>query len=258
MNPEKTEGMVLRVVEFSETSCVVWWFTRDFGRINTLAKGAYRKRNPFEGAIDLLAISRLVFLSKSSEGLDLLTEARLEHSFRAGRRDLHGLLCGYHLVELVTRWFDSHDPHPEFYDSLRDSVRAIDQGGYLPRIVTSMELRLLSSTGYEPAWDRCVDCGATEFAGPRLAFSTLDGGVVCSRCRAGRRQIVSVRREIASYLQRLTRDDREQAADEPMDKVRGVWGEIRGLMGQVLQHRLGGPLKVLPLLTFLARNPNPD
>lgn len=254
VTPEKTEGMVLRIVEFSETSCVVWWYTREFGRINTLAKGAYRRRSPYEGAIDLLAISRLVFLSKSSEGLELLTEARLEHSFRAGRHSLNRLLCGYHIVELVTRWFDAHDPHPFFYDRMREAVRLIDQNGFLPRIVTGLELALLRSTGYEPAWDQCVNCGAPQLSTPRVSFSTLEGGVICSRCRAGRRQIVSVRLEIVEFLQRLARAESLDSNQERELDLQGGWGEVRGLMGQVLQHRLGAPLKILPMLSFLARS----
>lgn len=75
MAAEKTRGIILRVVEFSETSCVVTLFTEDFGKVGALAKGARRPKGPFEGAIDLLALVRIVLLRKSSDTLDLLTEA---------------------------------------------------------------------------------------------------------------------------------------------------------------------------------------
>src|SRR4026207_2013794 len=116
MSAEKSLAIVLRVVEFSETSCVVTLYTRDFGKIGALAKGARRPKSPFESALDLLAarraafppetsdprqprgpvesarallaVCRVVFLHKSSDALDLLTEARLERRFRAARRDL--------------------------------------------------------------------------------------------------------------------------------------------------------------------------
>ena len=88
MSSEKTLAIVVRVVEFSETSCVVTLFTRDFGKIGALAKGARRPKSPFESALDLLAVCRIVFLHKSSESLDLLTEAKLERRFRAATRDL--------------------------------------------------------------------------------------------------------------------------------------------------------------------------
>ena len=88
MNSEKTDGVVLRIVEFSESSCIVTWFTRDFGKVTTMAKGARRRKNPYEGAIDVLSFSKIVFLHKRSDSLDLLTEAKLERRFRTAAKDL--------------------------------------------------------------------------------------------------------------------------------------------------------------------------
>src|SRR5450759_3820095 len=86
MPSEKATAIVIRTVEFSETSLVVTLFTREFGKIGALAKGARRLKGPFESALDLLALCRIVFLHKSSDALDLLTEAKLLRRFRpAGR-----------------------------------------------------------------------------------------------------------------------------------------------------------------------------
>src|SRR5690606_28430132 len=81
MSSEKTDAIVIRLVEFSESSAVVTLFTRDFGKISGLAKGARRPKSAFESALDLLAVCRIVFLHKSSDALDLLTEAKLERRF---------------------------------------------------------------------------------------------------------------------------------------------------------------------------------
>lgn len=40
MSSEKATALVLKVIEFSETSSVVTLFTREFGKIQALAKGA--------------------------------------------------------------------------------------------------------------------------------------------------------------------------------------------------------------------------
>jgi DNA repair protein RecO (recombination protein O) len=83
MPTEKTSAIVLRVVDFSESSCVLTLFTEHFGKIGALAKGARRPKGPFDSALDLLAVCRIVFIHKSSDALDLLTEAKLERRFRA-------------------------------------------------------------------------------------------------------------------------------------------------------------------------------
>ena len=91
MSSEKATAIVLRVVEFSETSSIVTLFTREFGKVRGLAKGARRPKGPFESALDLLALCRIVFLRKSSDALDLLTEAKLERRFRPPGGDLSNL-----------------------------------------------------------------------------------------------------------------------------------------------------------------------
>ena len=100
MAAEKTTGIVLRVIAFSETSCIVTMMTRDFGKITTLAKGARRPKSPFEAALDVLAICRIVFLDKSSGAMGLLTEAKLERRFRSASASLTRLYAGLSIIHI--------------------------------------------------------------------------------------------------------------------------------------------------------------
>ena len=106
----------MRLVDFSETSSVVTLFTREFGKVQALAKGGRRPKGPFESALDLLALCRIVFLRKSSDALDLLTEAKLERRFRPPAGSLPALYAGYYMAELLGKLTDNYDPHPELFD----------------------------------------------------------------------------------------------------------------------------------------------
>src|ERR1043165_4338396 len=68
MSTQKAEALVIRQTDFSETSKVVTFFTREHGKISVIAKGARRLKGPFEAAIDLLTVCRIVFIRKSSGG----------------------------------------------------------------------------------------------------------------------------------------------------------------------------------------------
>ena len=123
MASEKTLAIVIRLVEFSESSYVATLFTEDFGKITGLAKGARRPKSAFENALDLLAICRVVFIRKSSESMDLLTEARLERPFRAASRDLTRLYAGFYVAELLQALTDQRDPHPRVFRSCAGNAR---------------------------------------------------------------------------------------------------------------------------------------
>src|SRR6266446_6482465 len=112
MAAEKALALVLRTTDWSETSRIATLWTREFGKVRVLAKGGRRLKSNFENALDLLTLCRIVFLRKSSGGLDLLTEARVEERFPRLRADLQALYSAYYVAELLADWPEEYDPHP--------------------------------------------------------------------------------------------------------------------------------------------------
>jgi DNA repair protein RecO (recombination protein O) len=216
MPAEKSLAIVLRVVEFSETSCVVMLFTRDFGKVNALAKGARRPKSPFEAALDLLAVCRVVFLRKSSDVLDLLTEAKLERRFRAATRDLSRLYAGYYVIELLREMTDTHDPHETLFDAALGAIAALDSDGDVFATVLRFELAALRELGHLPSLQECVGCGCPVEASERVAFGYLAGGVLCPACRPGQHSVVDVTMPTLLTLRRFTR---EAELDTPLTQT---------------------------------------
>lgn len=237
MSIEKSLAIVIRVVEFSETSCVVTLFTRDFGKIGALAKGARRPKSPFEAALDLLSICRVVFIRKSSDALDLLTEAHLERRFRAASRDLTRLYAGFYVLELLREMTDEGDPHPDLFDAAIETLVELDGVGDVASVVLQFEMRLLRILGHLPTWSACAGCGQEAVEGPRVAFGPLVGGVLCGRCRRGQRQVISVSTEVIRTLQRCAEADSESWRRTVIDQRQR--GEIRGLMNHYMATLIG-------------------
>src|SRR5881275_308092 len=85
---EKGIALVLRTVDWSETSRITTLFTREHGKVRALAKGGRRLKSNFDVAFDLLTVCRIMFIRKGNGGLDLLTEARMEEQFPVLRQNL--------------------------------------------------------------------------------------------------------------------------------------------------------------------------
>jgi DNA repair protein RecO (recombination protein O) len=250
MASEKTQAIVLRTVEFSETSYVVTLFTEDFGKIGALAKGARRPKGPFEGALDLLALVRIVFLRKSSGGLDLLTEAKLERCFRSARRDLTRLYAGYYVAELLTELTDEGDPHPELFAAASDTLQALDQGEPLVENILHFEVAALQHLGHFPLLTDCVGCGRNVPLTGRVRFGLVAGGVLCATCRLGQRRVASVS---APVVQALAQFAEAGANWRTLQLDPAIRGELRGVWNNYLAHLLGHKPKMHDYLGFLAR-----
>jgi DNA repair protein RecO (recombination protein O) len=259
MASEKTRAIVLRVVPFSESSCVLTLFTEDFGKRSALAKGAWRPKGPFEGALDLLALVRIVFLPKSSEALDLLTEARLERRFRAAQRDLARLYGGYYVAELLLELTEPGDVHRELFAVADQTLQALDRDAPVAPTLLAFELAALRHLGHAPLLDRCAACdrplAVPAGEGGRVALGLLAGGVLCPACRGGRRAVVSLSAQAWQWLARLS------AARPPTESDTGtsslppaeVCGELRAVMTQYLTHLVGHRLKMTSYLSPTSR-----
>src|SRR5436305_13420006 len=184
MAAEKAQALVLRTTDWSETSRIATLWTREVGKVRALAKGGRRLKSNFDSALDLLTVCSIVFLRKSSGGLDLLTEAQVVQRFPHLRTDLTALYAGYYIAELLASWTQEYDPHPRLFDAALETLQHLSTpvGAGGPRVtglrLVRFELVLLHELGHGPTVEVCALCSAP-VSGPRCTFSAADGGLLC-------------------------------------------------------------------------------
>jgi DNA repair protein RecO (recombination protein O) len=88
----------LRKVEYSETSQILTLFSRKFGILNLIAKGAHRRTkagaSKFDGGVDLLDLGQAVFSHDPARDLPPLTEWHLLEGNLGLRKNLRGIYLG--------------------------------------------------------------------------------------------------------------------------------------------------------------------
>ncbi|MCA9218485.1 MAG: DNA repair protein RecO [Planctomycetales bacterium] len=247
MSSEKTTAIVLRLIPFSESSYVVTLYSEDFGKITGMAKGARRAKSAFASALDLLSVCRIVFIRKSSDAMDLLTEAALEQPFRAARRDLSRLYGGYYVLELIDALTDQRDPNPSLFRTLQETVKALDSNANVNSVLVRFELNALKLLGQLPSLYDCVECGDRVNSNTRVAFGQTSGGVLCERCKIGKRHVVSLSLEAIEAIRQLSN---ERSAAGFHFSNPNVQGELRGLMNHYMSHLLGRRPRMFSFMGF--------
>lgn len=238
MPSEKAIALVLRTVEFSETSLIVTLFTREFGKIEALAKGARRLKSPFESALDLLALCRIVFLRKHADSLDLLTEAKLLRRFRIPPRGLGALYAAYYVAELLDELTDNDDPLPSLFDAADETLQMLAASDDAAHCIAHFELTALRLLGHIPALDRCVGCGTAINSGQgRVNFGLQAGGVLCERCRPEHRAVASIGADVLAALTALA--DARPDVWRTVELSGAVAGPLRGLLSNYVAHLIG-------------------
>ncbi len=252
MAAAQSDAIVLRVYPWSETSCIASIFTRDFGKLSVLAKGARRPKSPFEAALDLLSFCRVVFLPKSGDSLDLLTEAKLQKRFRAGSRDILRLYCGYYVAELLDRLTDKGDAQPELFELAESTLLALHDAAFQPAaIVLRFELQALRLVGHLPSWQTCVQCGNHVPLAEVAVVGMLAGGVLCDGCSSMARYRVQLGPQVRQTLDLFSTPQWQSLAMEPIPAR--YRGPIRSVLKQYFQVLLDRKLNLHPYLEELAK-----
>jgi DNA repair protein RecO (recombination protein O) len=261
MSLEKTDAVVLKTVEWSETSLIVTLFSKDFGKISAIAKGARRLKSPFESALDLLSLSSVVFLKKSGESLDLLTEAKLQRRFRSAQVGLLPLYCGYYAGEVINALTENHEPIAGLMESLCLTLQELDRQASPAWTILDFELQTIQRLGHMPSWRWCVACGEEiETDRQSIAFSPTGGGVVCPNCTPTQRGCLRIGRQTLEILESratkligsgLARMVSEQSP--PAILAPSVRAELRLVMEQIIVCLSERRLRMLDFLEDLKR-----
>lgn len=248
-----SEAIVLRTIEYSETSLIVWLFTREYGRVHVIAKGARRARSPFEGALEPLVRGELVFYRKArSEGLETAKEFDLHAAHRGLRRSLDRLYRGLYVGELLTELSERELPALEAFDAAARTLDQLARGdpAELDAALFACELILLGAAGFAPRLDACVQCEAPLAPDEPAWFSPGAGGVQC-RQHAGRPpQTRTVSRGALLSLRALAQGTRVQIG-------RDVGRELRSLLDAFFTWHLERPLRMARHLGALMHAPPP-
>src|ERR1700679_3538600 len=111
-------AFVLHSYPYRETSMVVEVFSRDYGRVALLAKGAKRPRSALRGL--LLSFQPLTVAWSGKNELRMLHKA----DWSGGQPLLRGpaLMCGFYLNELLLKLLVRDDAHDRLFDRYREAL----------------------------------------------------------------------------------------------------------------------------------------
>jgi DNA repair protein RecO (recombination protein O) len=154
---DNAQALVLHSYPYRETSRIVEAYSRAYGRVALIARGARRPRAALRGA--LIQFQPLL-LSWAGKG-ELRTLMRAE--WVGGRPLLRGdaLLCGFYLNELLLKLLPREDPHEALFDRYVRAIEQLSAPDGTAVALRGFEKQLLAELGYALTLDREARTGAT-------------------------------------------------------------------------------------------------
>lgn len=136
-------AFVLHSYPYKETSLIVEVFSRDYGRIPVIAKGAKRPHSKLRGVLQSFQPLSAGWSGKSE--VRTLTAAE----WIGGLLPLEkaALLCGFYVNELLVKFLARDDPHPALFDHYVSTLNQLAHGEPAPIVLRRFELFLLKEVG---------------------------------------------------------------------------------------------------------------
>jgi len=240
MPHEKTRAIVLRANDYSESSQILALCTESSGQVHAIAKGSRRRAMKGVAVPDVLDYCEIVFISRPSPGLSILTEWQVVDGFRPLRRSLKALYALLYAVELVLRTTDRSEDDAAIFRCLLELERRCAAGDAPAASVMQFEMALLDALGLGPETGCCTQCGA-RLTG-EVRFSPAAGGALCAACYVPGTDAV---RTMAGTLASMTHVRRD-AGDVRAMRLRmsaPVLREMRRLLDNYWLHTLQRPIR---------------
>lgn len=135
---------LLHATAWKESSLIAQMFSRDYGVVSLVAKGAKRPYSALKPV--LLNFQPLLLSWTGANEIKTLTRAEL-----AGIHALSGraLMSAWYMNELILRLLPREDPHPVLFDQYRIALQALSQKDLnVASVLRQFEWLLLQETGY--------------------------------------------------------------------------------------------------------------
>ncbi|MCX8012025.1 MAG: DNA repair protein RecO [Desulfobacterota bacterium] len=242
----QTPALILTIKDYGEADRIVTFYTRDFGKISGIAKGAKKSQKRFVGTLELFSQVVLSFFAKETFPLVRINQCLLTQAFPAIHQDLLRLAYGSYLAELINEMIPERVYQRELFPVLLKFFSLINSSPLKEDYLRIFEMRFLVVSGYRPALTHCLECNGKVTSGKNLFFDIPRGGVVCSFCAQNKNNLYTISLGTLKLL--------EQAGNLTIDKVKRLvfspqaLKESREIIPQFIQYHSGKELQSLKFL----------
>lgn len=184
----KTEGVVLKSMNYRDSSKIVTFYTRRYGKLKCIAKGARLAKSRFGAGLEPITNVALVLYKKEHRDLQLVTQCDAIKGYRKIHSELDRMAVALAVLELVNQLIHEEEEHDALFQLLLSTLDEIERAkrNYM-NFLFAFEIRFAALFGFSPDFQACPGCGRKlDDLVPEgtAVFQLSKGSILCARCSA--------------------------------------------------------------------------
>lgn len=179
----KTHAIVLRKIDFGETSKIAQFYTEDYGRISAVIKGARSTKSKIGALVDTMNLLQLVLYKKETREVQLVSQVDLVKHFSGIRDNYEKYISASAIIELLSNMTLENEHSKKLFEGTVRIFTLLDSTNDNPKILfTKYFLFFLKEIGYEFQLRRCNVCH-NEINSKSSVSINFQAGLMCGECR---------------------------------------------------------------------------
>lgn len=179
----KTQAIVLRKIDFGETSRIAQFYTEDYGKLSAIIKGARSPKSKIGSLVDTMNLLQLVLYKKETREVQLVSQVDLIKHYSGIRDNYEKYISASAVIELLSNMTLENEHSKKLFEGTVRIFTLLDSTDGNPKILfTKYFLFFLKEIGYEFQLRRCNICH-NEINSKSLVSINFETGLMCDDCR---------------------------------------------------------------------------
>ena len=235
MGIQKSEAILLSKREIRETSTIIQFYTKDFGKIKGLVKGVRGPQARMGVYLHEFTKFDIVFYDKRKSDIFMITQCDLLNPYIEISEDLDKRVKAFYVVELVDKFTPLADKCVEIYQLLEWVLDFMCKERFIDRAIIIFQLKLLENSGFLPQFEYCLNCSGRIVKD--ACFSLRLSGLLCAKCHETDLQAVPISRGAVSSVNLIRRQKRERL--HGLRIANSISTELNRLLEKLIAYHLG-------------------
>ncbi|TFB08112.1 DNA repair protein RecO [Candidatus Atribacteria bacterium MT.SAG.1] len=178
----KTEGIVLKSMEYEEADKIVTIYTKNYGKITAIAKGVRKTKSKFGSSLEILTHS--IFLIYKGRNIDIVSQTEILESFFSTSKEVSKFAFAANCVEIVNKLTEEREININLFNLLKEVLHYLRETNDPKLLALSFKWQTMSILGYKPSLIHCCRCNKSVEGQEEMYFNTREGGLMCKNCIA--------------------------------------------------------------------------
>ena len=172
----KSEAIVLRAVQYGETSLIATLFTRSHGIQAVIAKGARRPKSKFSAYLQAGQVLEVIFYHKPTRSVQTLSDASYKIKLDQLRFEMEKIALSSIIMELSSQVLHENEVNDELFVFIKSMLKWLnDQEHVSKSIIPYVQLRVIDKIGIGLQYDETNLAGESDTGYMNIETGTLSG-----------------------------------------------------------------------------------